>query len=321
MAAPNSTYSEILSTTIDNYSATLADNVLQNNVLLLYLKQNGNTETAGGGVKLLENLLYAENGTFSWYSGYEPLSVEASDVVTTAQFDWKQANCNITMSGLEEVQNSGAEAMHNLIKARIKVGEATMSNNVGEALYYSNTEQGGKAIGGLQHLIADLPTSGTVGGIDRGVAGNTFWRNQYYDFSGETVTASATTIQHAMNLINMRTERGTEKVDIVVAGETYFSYYEESLQAQQRFVDTRKAAGGFSGYKYKDATVFYDPNCSSTRMYMLNSKFLHFRPAKGRNFVVLKDKVAVNQDATVTPLYWMGNLTLSNAARCGVICA
>jgi hypothetical protein len=54
---------------------------------------------------------------------------------------------------------------------------------------------------------------------------------------------------------------------------------------------------------------------------MLNSKFLHFRPAKGRNFVVLKDKVAVNQDATVTPLYWMGNLTLSNAARCGVICA
>jgi hypothetical protein len=70
MAAPNSTYSEILSTTIDNYSATLADNVLQNNVLLLYLKQNGNTETAGGGVKLLENLLYAENGTFSWYSGF-----------------------------------------------------------------------------------------------------------------------------------------------------------------------------------------------------------------------------------------------------------
>jgi hypothetical protein len=312
MVAPNSTYSEILTTTIDNYSATLADNVLQNNVLLLYLKQNGNTEAAGGGVKLLENLMYAENGTFSWYSGYEPLSVEASDVLTTAQFDWKQANCNITMSGLEEVQNSGAEAMHNLIKA---------SNNVGEALFYANTEQGGKAIGGLQHLVSDLPTSGTVGGIARDSSGNTFWRNQYYDFLTETVTASATTIQHAMNLINLRTERGTEKVDLVVAGETYFSYYEESLQAQQRFVDTRKAVGGFSGYKYKDATVFYDPNCASTRMYMLNTKFLHFRPAKGRNFVVLKDKVAVNQDATVTPLYWMGNLTLSNAARQGVICA
>lgn len=319
MAAPNSSYSEILTATIDNYRDRLADNVLQNNVLLLYLKQNGNTDPASGGVKLLENLKYAENGTFSWYSGYETLSVEASDVLTSANFDWKQANCNVTMSGLEEVQNSGPEAMHNLIKARIQVAEATMSNNISDALFYSNTEQGGKAIGGLQHLVADLPTSGTVGGIDR--SAQTWWRNQYYDFSTESVTASATTIQHAMNLINLRTERGTEKVDVIVAGETYFSYYEESLQAQQRFIDTRKGVGGFNGYKYKEATVFYDPQCSSTRMYMLNSKFIHFRPARGRNFVVLKDKVAVNQDATVTPLYWMGNMTISNAARQGVICA
>ncbi len=319
MAAPNSSYSEILTTTIDLYRDKIADNVLQNNVLLLYLKNNGNTDTAPGGVKLLENLSYAENGTFSWYSGYETLSVEASDVLTTANFDWKQANCNVTMSGLEEVQNSGKEAMHNLIKARIKVAETTMQNNISEALYYSNTELGGKAIGGLQHLVADLPTSGTVAGISR--TDHTWWRNQYYDFSTEAVTASATTIQHAMNLVNLRTERGTEKVDLIVAGETYFSYYEESLQAQQRFIDTRKAVGGFSGYKYKDAAVFYDPNCSATRMYMLQTKYLHWRPAQSRNFVVLKDKVAVNQDATVTPLYWMGNMTISNSARQGVICA
>ncbi len=319
MVAPNTSYSEVLTASIDNYRAKMADNVLDNNVTLLYIKNNGNTDPADGGVKLLENLKYAENGTFNWYSGYETLSVEASDVLTSANFDWKQANCNVTMSGLEEAQNSGSQRMHNLIKARIEVAEATMSNNIGAALFYSNTENGGKAIGGLQHLVADLPTSGTVGGIDR--SAQTWWRNQYYDFSTESVTASATTIQHAMNLIWMRTERGTEHVDVVVAGETYFSYYEESLQAQQRFMDVSKAVGGFNGYKYKSATVFYDPNCSSTRMYMLNTKFLHFRPFKDRNFVVLKDKVAVNQDATVTPLYWMGNMTLSNAARQGIIVA
>lgn len=246
--------------------------------------------------------------------------MEASDVLTTANFDWKQANCNVTMSGLEEVQNSGAEAMHNLIKARIEVAEATLQNNISAALFYSNTEQGGKAIGGLQHLIADLPTSGTVGGIDR--SSNSWWRNQYYDFSDNSVTASSTTIQHAMNVIYLRSERGTEHVDLIVAGENYFTYFEESLQAQQRFMDANeKAVGGFRGYKYKGATVFYDPNCNTNRMYLLNSKYLHFRPAKSRNFVVLKDKVAVNQDASVTPLYWMGNLTISNAARHGVIVA
>jgi hypothetical protein len=319
MPAPNSNYSEIMTTTIDKYRKTLADNVMENVVLLKFLKEGGNSDPVSGGVKLLENLMYAENGTFAWYSGYEQLAVDASDVLTSANFDWKQANVNVTMSGLEEMQNNGPEAMHNLIKSRIKVAESTLQNNIGEALFYSNTEQGGKAIGGLQHLVADLPTSGTVGGIDR--LSNTWWRNQYYDFSTESVTASSSTIQHAMNLMYLRTERGTDKVDLIVAGETYFSYYEESLQAQQRFMDTRKAVGGFSGYKYKDATVFYDPNCSSTRMYLLNTKYLHFRPHTNRNFVVLKDKVAVNQDATVTPLYWAGNLTLSNAARQAVICA
>jgi hypothetical protein len=321
MPAPNSSYSEMLSTTIDNYRDTLADNVMENNVLLKYLKDSSMSDPCSGGVKMLENLKYAENGTLIWYSGYEQLVVDASDALTTAAFDWKQLNCNVTMSGLEEMQNNGPEAMHNLIKARIQVAEATMQNGISEALFYSNTENGGKSIGGLQHLIADLPSSGTVGGIDRGT--NTWWRNQFYDFSGETVTASASTIQHAMNLMYLRTERGTEKVKVIVAGESYFSFYEESLQAQQRFIQDggRKATGGFTGYAYKDAIVFYDPHCNTSRMYGLNPKYIHFRPHKNRNFVILKDKVSVNQDATVTPLYWGGNLTLSNAARHFVICA
>src|SRR5689334_6532722 len=104
MAVPNSNYSEILTAAIDNYRDTLADNVMENNVLLKYLKESGNSDPADGGAKLLENLMYAENGTVLWYSGYEELSVEASDVLTTANFDWKQLNANVTMSGLEEAQ-------------------------------------------------------------------------------------------------------------------------------------------------------------------------------------------------------------------------
>jgi hypothetical protein len=52
-----------------------------------------------------------------------------------------------------------------------------------------------------------------------------------------------------------------------------------------------------------------------------NTDFIHWRPAADRNFVTLERKTAVNQDATVVPLYWAGNLTLSNASLQGVICA
>jgi hypothetical protein len=319
MAIPNTSYTEIISTTLDNYRSKLSDNVLNHNALLAKLKANGNTDTAGGGAKLLENLMYDENGTFKWYSGYETLDVSGSDVMTSASFDWKQANCNVTMSGLEDLQNDGSQAVHNLVKARITVAEKTMQNQIGASLFYANTEHSGKAIGGLQHLVADLPTSGTVGGIDRST--NAWYRNQFYDFSTESVTASASTIGHAMNRTYLRCIRGKDVPDLIVAGETYFTYYEESLQQQQRFMSETEAAGGFKGYKYKGAVVVYDENCAATRMYLLNTDYIHFRPHARRNFVTLDRKSSVNQDATVVPLYWAGNMTISNASLQGVIVA
>ena len=63
MAVPSSTYTELVTTTLDNYRATLADNVSTHNPLLERLKKKGNADPAGGGTKLLENLMYAQNST------------------------------------------------------------------------------------------------------------------------------------------------------------------------------------------------------------------------------------------------------------------
>lgn len=320
MAIPNSSYTELISTTLDNYSDEFADNITNHNALLKRLKQKGNVRSATGGAKLLEQLMYAENGTALWYSGYEQLSVDASDVLTSANFDWKQFNVNITMSGLEELQNSGKAAVHNWLKARIRVAEITAQNTVAAALYFSNTENGGKAIGGLQHLVADLPSgSATIGGIAQDT--QTWWRNQFYDFSTETVTASSTTITHAMNEIHRRCTRGTDKPDFWVAGGTYFTYFEESMQPNQRFMSSSRGETGFESYKYKGGDVFYDENCSNTRMYALNTDYIALRPHVDRNFITVKERTSVNQDATIVPMFWAGNMTTANRSLQGIILA
>jgi hypothetical protein len=318
-AFPSATWTEITATTLASYRSTLADNVLKHNPLLTRLRKKGQTNSAAGGYALLENLMYAENGTFSWYAGYQLLNTGASDVITAAQFDWKQANCNVSISGRETMQNSSSEAKFNLVKSRILVAEKTMQNNVSKALFYSNTEQGGLAIGGLQFLVADLPTSGTVGGID--ASSQTWWQNQYYSFATNSVTASATTIQHVMNLNYLKTLRGRDQVDLVLAGNTYYTYYWESLTAQQRFTTQEAAKSGFpAGIKYMNADVFYDPSeTSSTRMYMLNTDYLHWRPHTERNFITDPSKSSVNQDAIVIPIYVGGNLTCSNRSLQAVI--
>ena len=101
-------------------------------------------------------------------------------------------------------------------------------------------------------------------------ANDAWFRNQYYDFSTESVTASATTMQHAMNRQHLRTLRGTDKIDMWVFGETYFNYFEESLQPNQRFMSAGQGEAGFDSYKYKSSDVFFDSNAAATRGYGLD---------------------------------------------------
>jgi hypothetical protein len=317
MASPNSSFTEIVTTSLQGYSGQLADNVTNHNALLSVINEKGNKQTATGR-SIVQELEYGENSTIQWYSGAETLDVSPSEVFSAAEFNYKQLAGNVTITGLEEIQNSGKEAVHNLLKSRIRNLEKSMKNTMATAIYGDGTGSSGKAIGGLQLLVADAGT-GTVGGINSSTY--TWWKNAIYDFSANAVTPSATTIQHAMNDLYVRLIRGADKPDTIVADQTYYIYYLESLQAQQRFTDEKKASAGFVNLKYMGATVFYDDQCPSSHMYMLNTDYIFLRPAKGREFVPLGEKSSVNQDALVMPVVWAGNMTTSNRALQGVIVA
>jgi hypothetical protein len=320
---PNSTYTEIATTTLAHYQQELADNISNHNALLSKLKSKGNAEPVGGGTEILENLMYDTNSTVKWYSGLETLDITANETLTSAQFAWKELNANVVISGLDKARNSGTrESVFNLVKSRIRVCEISLQNEVGNAIFFSNTENAGKSIGGLQFLIADLPTSGSIGNIDCGA--QPWWANQYYDFSTEGVAASEVTIQNAMNRTYIAATRGRDKPDMIVGGTTYFRYYLSSLQANQRFMKDSDAGAGFANLTFWGgmANVFFDPaEQSGTRMYFLCTDYIHFRPHSDYNFVTLDDKVSTNQDATIIPMYWKGNMTLSNRARQGIVCA
>ena len=317
MASPNSSFTEVITTTLQGYSKQLADNVTSHNALLNHIDQKGNKMPATGRT-IVQELEYAENATAKWYSGYETLDVSPSEIFTAAEFNYKQLNGNVVISGLEQVQNSGKEAVHNLLKSRIKNLEKTLKNTVATALYADGTGTDGKELGGLQSLVADAG-AGTVGGINSSTY--TWWKNKIYDFSGEGITASSTTIQAAMNNLWLQCIRGADKPDVVTAGTTYFNFYWSSLQDNQRFTSDDTAQAGFTNLMFMSAPVFYDDQCTATKMYMLNTDYLFLRPAKGREFVPLGEKASVNQDAMVMPVVWAGNMTTSNRSLQGIILA
>lgn len=322
MPSPN--LSEIVTTTLANRSGVLADNITKQNALLRRLRERGNVKPFSGGRQIIQELEYAENQTYKRYSGYETLDIQPSDVFTAAVFDIKQAAIAVSISGLEQLQNSGKEAVIDLLESRIRNAERSFLNNLAADCYSDGTADGGKQIGGLALLVSDTPATGTVGGIN---AGNwPFWRN--YAFDATTDGGSAATnqnIQSYMNAVYLELVRGSEAPDLIVADNEYYRLYWESLQAIQRIGSaTETASAGYPALKYMNADVIYDGGlqgaCPGKHMYFLNTNYIFFRPHSRRNIVPLPgDRVAINQDAMVKLIGFAGNMAVSNRRMQGVL--
>lgn len=289
----------------------------------------------------MQELEYSENGTYKRYSGYDILNINPSDVFTAAQYPWAQAAVAVSISGLEEIQNSGENRMIDLLESRIGNAERTMTNGISGDCYGDGTADGGKQIGGLQLLVADVNTAGVVGGIDRGLW--PFWRHSVGSFTAAGLSASTATMQTMMNRQWLSQARGTDRPDLMIADNTYYRFYWESLQAIQRITAPNEGVAGFQSLKFMDGDVVFDggfqgvaagvgtaigggitwatiSGAPTNHMYFLNTDFIFLRPHRDRNMVPLNpDRFAVNQDAMVKLVAWAGNMTMSNAFLQGVL--
>ncbi len=280
-----------------------------------------------GGRTIVRELEYAENATFSYYSGYETLNISPSDVFSAAEYDWRQAAVNVSWSGLENrIQNSGDAAAIKLVASRIKNAEKTMANNISIGIYSDGTGSGGRQIDGLQNQVADSPSTGIVGGINR--ANFAFWQNQNVTI---TSTDSTTELVADMRTLWMACSRGTDQPDLIVTGATLYDLFWADLQGIQRVTSATVGPKGFSSLEYRGVPVVLDGGqatgaaldwgggIAATRMYFLNTEYLFWSVHSETNMVPMDQKVSLNQDATVVPLLFAGNLTMSNAGLQGVL--
>ena len=322
MAFANSAITDIIATTIQSRSGELADNLTQNNAILQRLNQKGNVRPFSGGNVILEEIMYEDSATnnANSYSGYEVLNIAPDSPISAAQYKISQYADSVTMSGLEMLQNSSKEAIIDLLDGRMQVSEARLLNRISGDLYGDGTGNGGKNLDGLGAAVAVSPTSGTYGGINR--ATWTFWRNQI------TTGATSVNILSKMTDAAIKQIRGTDKADLIVAGNTMYSYYVGALQSIQRIAAEESGAAGFASLKFygggTSADVVlgggYGSQETATYMYMLNTNYIFLRPHKERNFVPIGgERQSINQDAIVKLYGWAGNLTTSNSFLQGLL--
>lgn len=313
----------MVTTTLRHTGNKVTDNVSEHNALLNILKRRGHIKTIDGGYEIQEPLEYAENGTYQRYSGYEQLNTQASDVLTSAKYEWQQVALHVTASGKELRMNNGKNAMKNLVKARKKNAMNTAKNQFSVDIYSDGTET--NQIGGLANII-QTNGQGTVGGINS--ATYTFWRNQFREMTGTNLAsapsaANAASMLADMNSLWLSTTRGSDKVDLINMTHDLYALYELGQQQLQRYSDGDLAKQGFASLKYKSADVVFDDNTNfattDEKAYFLNCDYLYLVQHKEAQWTTDEDKKPVNQDAVVIPMYWMGNMCCTNRDLQGVL--
>ena len=320
MASPNSTFTELVSTTFRKHRKQIKDNLSNRNALLKYIMKRGNTRREDGGLTIACPLDYAANGTYQRYSGWDSLNISPSDVISAAEYQWRQIAINVVSSGREIRINKGDSRIINLATAKIKNALRTFNNNFSSDLYSAGalTNQ----INGIQAIVADTNTN-TVGGID--ASAWSFWQNSVFDLSVNGVTISATTIENsAMLPLWLTLDRGPDdQPDLIVASNDYYAFFEASQTSIKRYSDSQRANGGFVTLKYKNADVLFDGNIGipAAHMYCRNTNYLELVVHQDADLEVMEEMRPVNQDGAVVPILWMGNLVCSNRKQQGVIIA
>ena len=204
--------SDIVTTTIQNRSGVLADNVANNNALLMKMRERGNVKPFSGGNVITQELMYNDTTTENAgsYSGYDIIDITPNSPISAAQFDIKQYAAAVSISGLEMLQNAGKEQIIDLLEGRIQVAEEQLMNDISTGLYSDGTGNGGKDITGLALAVAASPGTGTYGGINR--LNWSFWRNIAFDATTDGgAAATAANIQSYMNRVAVQLVRGSDR--------------------------------------------------------------------------------------------------------------
>lgn len=322
MAEPG--LSEIITTTGRLRMKVLRDDVQNNNAVLLSMEEHDGIVMEDGGRTIIEEMAYAENGSFIRYDGNQVMNTTYNPTMTSAEFDWKQFGCAVVISGREQRMNSGSEGFIKLLAGRYKIAEYTLRNNYNADMLSDGTASSGKQIGGLALIVATVNTN-VVGGINRSTAGGAFYRNFAFDTTaGGGPAAGDTTAANVKTYLNYcinSTTRLTDRVKLLLMGQTHYEALQSATQAIQRFdaVDPKLAKLGFENMIYMGIPAILgggkafgsESLVTTTYTYGLNTEFLKMRVHKDANMEPLPEVQSINQDEKVQLIVWMGNMTSS----------
>lgn len=336
------------------YRRELIDNIGSSNAFFHEMIAKQLYEGQDGGTYIQIPVMYALANADS-YDGYDELSTVPTDGISDAIFQWRQCAAAIAYSMKEVKQNK--QRIVNLVKSRIKQAELGLQEFFAQSLMFGSANQVGGAISSpyvspingsssidpLGLLIKFDPTTSTsVGNIAQDT--NTWWRNKTLTSAATTYDGLSLEIDSIFNSCGLGTGG---KPKLVLMDQVSYQLFVHALYQKFRYTSVpTDEAYPFENVTYKGAHFVMDdkvPDAYSGTVptlsagagvastltygsaYFINPQFFKMIYEEDSDFKMLEDDQGrtffkpTNGDSRVGHVAWMGNLTVDNRRKQGVL--
>ena len=274
--------------------------------------------------------------------------------MTTAFYEWREIGGTIGITRKEDRQNSGDAAKIALLQSKIKQAEMSMREALNTQLL-QGTVSGTTFVPGnsakdlnplgwfLRKLNATDPAAGgNVGNIAG--ASHSWWRHKTaVADSGSTDTGNSFALSVSTyaglkvalkRMYNFCTRGSGGSPNLVVMDQNTLETYENALDTQVRYTNTKLADMGFDNIKLRGATCIWDElvpgidtgdvagaaNFTGTAFF-LNTNFYKLIIDSQTDIVTTPFVEPENQTVKTAKILFMGNSAVSNLRKLGVLYA
>lgn len=341
-------------------AANPVDQVFLERPLLKALQ--GKKKTAPGAKQfIVEQLRKSYQSNFQWFNGSSIVTYNRRQTIEQANYAWRSCHDGFALDEDRLAQNgiivyddanditAGSSAstsdygksatmaekiqLTNLIEEQAESLKLGFQEQFSYQLHVDGT-QSTDAVAGLDALVSLTPTSGTVGGIDRSLAANAYWRNNVS--TGLTTTTSTGTILNQMEVMFRQCMRNGGRPDLIIAGSTFIDGYRNFVLLTFGRMDfgpsnTKRVEGGTSALTFQGVDVQWSPEFQQLdtlfgpatvwekRCYFLNSDYIRLRPLQGHDMISRKPPRAYDRYEYYWGITWRGAMTLTRSNACAVL--
>jgi len=192
--------------------------------------------------------------------------------------------------------------------------------------YWENGTASPTDILGITGLITDVPSVGTVAGIDRSVAGNAFWRNLAFTTANGNVltsnTANGGELITNIQIIMRQLMRFRGKPSVAYCGSDFLQAMEAEFRANGNYSLDGFSGGGdvsVGGLRWKGVDFIYDPTLDDTIggtdrtkfCYIMDERHFQLRPLEGDDFATHAPARPEDQYVMNKAVTWSGAIVFN----------